>query len=68
MTLNHFSSSFPSRRRFFRAAAGSAVILSPAAQGAATEKNVLGPMPGYSPQIGTLVSEMTWMRGAVLGR
>jgi DinB family len=23
-------------------------------------------MPGYSPQIGTLVSEMTWMRGAVL--
>ena len=28
--------------------------------------NVLGPRPGYSPRIGTLVSEMTWMRGAVL--
>jgi hypothetical protein len=28
--------------------------------------NVFGPMPGYSPQIGILVSEMTWMRGAVL--
>lgn len=24
-------------------------------------------MPGYSPQIGILVSEMTWMRGAVVG-
>jgi hypothetical protein len=24
--------------------------------------NVLGPRPGYSPQIGTFVSELTWMR------
>ena len=28
--------------------------------------NILGPKPGYSPQIGTLVSEMTWMRMVVL--
>jgi uncharacterized damage-inducible protein DinB len=29
--------------------------------------NVLGPKPGYSPQIGTLVSMLTWMRPAVTG-
>lgn len=28
--------------------------------------NVFGPRPGYSPQIGTLVSEMAWMRQQVL--
>jgi hypothetical protein len=28
--------------------------------------NIIGPKPGYSPQIGTLVSMMTWMRAAVL--
>ena len=26
--------------------------------------NVLGPRPGYSPQLGTFVSELTWMREA----
>jgi uncharacterized damage-inducible protein DinB len=55
-----------SRRHFFQAAA-SALVLSPVAAAADTGPNVLGPMPGYSPQIGILVSEMTWMRGAVLG-
>ena len=29
-----------------------------------TEPNVLGPRPGYSPQIGTFVSQLTWMREA----
>jgi Protein of unknown function (DUF664) len=28
--------------------------------------NIIGPKAGYSPQIGTLVSMMTWMRTAVL--
>jgi len=28
--------------------------------------NILGPWPDYSPQIGTLVSEMTWMRTKVV--
>lgn len=28
--------------------------------------NVIGPREGFSPQIGTLLSMMTWMRGAVL--
>ncbi len=55
-----------SRRQFFRAAAASALAFSPASQAAETEPNVLGPWQGYSPQIGTLVSEMTWMRNAVL--
>ncbi len=56
----------PSRRYFFQAAAGAAFLSATAAQAAATEENVLGPVPGYSPQVGTLVSELTWMRGAVL--
>lgn len=55
-----------SRRRFFRAAAGSALALSPSSAAAATDLNVLGPTAGYSPQIGTLVSEMAWMRNQVL--
>lgn len=38
-------------------------MLGPTASAAQTKPNVLGPQPGYSPQIGTLVSEMTWMRG-----
>ena len=61
-----FRFSGQSRRRFFRAAAASSLALSPAAQGADTELNVFGPRSGYSPQIGTLVSEMAWMRDQVL--
>ena len=30
------------------------------------EVNIIGPKKGYSPQIGTLVSMMTWMRMVVL--
>ncbi|HYJ05098.1 MAG TPA: DUF664 domain-containing protein [Chthoniobacterales bacterium] len=29
--------------------------------------NVFGPREGYSPQIGTLVSMLNWMRGVILG-
>lgn len=32
----------------------------------ASTANILGPKPGYSPQVGTLVSMLTWMRGAVV--
>lgn len=35
---------------------------SDAASGDTTAPNVLGPRPGYSPQIGTFVSQLTWMR------
>ena len=38
----------------------------PLTQAADSGENVFGPRPGYSPQIGTLVSEMIWMRDAVL--
>jgi hypothetical protein len=31
------------------------------------QPNVFGPLPGYSPQIGTFISELTWMRAAVVG-
>jgi hypothetical protein len=29
-------------------------------------ENVIGPREGFSPQVGTLLSMMTWMRGAIL--
>jgi hypothetical protein len=31
-----------------------------------TEVNVIGPKPGYSPQVGTMVSMLTWMQDAVV--
>jgi uncharacterized damage-inducible protein DinB len=64
--LNRLSSSGHSRRHFFQVAAASTLVLSPVVAVADTRPNLLGQMPGYSPQIGVLVSEMTWMRGAVL--
>jgi hypothetical protein len=33
-----------------------------AAADAPTSPNVLGPRPGYSPMIGTFISQLTWMR------
>jgi uncharacterized damage-inducible protein DinB len=63
----------PDRRDFLKGTAvlsaalyGSLVV--PEA-GAATETgiNILGPKPGYTPQVGTLVSMLTWMRTAVVG-
>jgi len=62
----------PNRRDFLRAsalfAAGVPVIAfsTTPALPAEAEANVLGPRQGYSPQIGTLVSMMTWMRDSVL--
>src|SRR5690242_3689394 len=35
---------------------------SEAASGETTGPNVLGPRPGYSPLVGTFVSQLTWMR------
>lgn len=65
--MKHFESLVQSRRRFVQVAAASVLASSLNAQHPDTGENVFGPRPGYSPQIGTLVSEMTWMRGAVLG-
>jgi uncharacterized damage-inducible protein DinB len=39
----------------------------PAAEAGAAGPNVFGPREGYSPQVGTLVSMLNWMRGAILG-
>src|SRR5882672_1427547 len=62
----------PSRRDFFKTAtlltmgvSGIALFSQPALSDDG-DVNVVGPKKGYSPQIGTLVSMMTWMRAAVL--
>lgn len=57
-----------SRRVFLKAtAAVSAGAMLPGVAKAAPVEgiNILGPKPGYSPQVGTLVSMLTWMRPAV---
>jgi uncharacterized damage-inducible protein DinB len=44
------------------------VSLLPESASAATEGlNIIGPKPGYSPQIGTLVSMLTWMQEMGIG-
>jgi hypothetical protein len=62
--------SLPVSRRSF-VSAGAAIIalgvsqtqsLSAAPDAAPTGPNMLGPLPGYSPQIGAFVSQLTWMR------
>jgi hypothetical protein len=56
-----------SRRGFLQSTACLLAASGPAARAANTEPNVLGALPDYSPQIGMLVSEMTWMRAKVVG-
>jgi uncharacterized damage-inducible protein DinB len=41
-----------------------AFSLSESAQASDSNLNILGPRPGYAPQVGTFVSEFTWMREA----
>src|ERR1700684_4295077 len=61
----------PNRRRFLSGTAatltagicGSLLIPQPA-QADSAGLNIVGPKPGYSPQVGTLVSMLTWMREA----
>jgi uncharacterized damage-inducible protein DinB len=61
----------PTRRNFLMTAgfavAGSGLMMLPeAAISEHADINIIGPKKGYSPQIGTLVSMMTWMRSVVL--
>jgi hypothetical protein len=68
MSLKESPSPFFARRSFLGGTAALAVAtLAPAASFAAPDKaptgpNMLGPLPGYSPQIGAFVSQLTWMR------
>ena len=62
----------PTRRQFlmtsaaFTTAASSLTFFSAAAFSEESDINILGPNKGYSPQIGTLVSMMIWMRSVML--
>jgi uncharacterized damage-inducible protein DinB len=42
-------------------------VADPEESGSDQTPNVFGPREGYSPQIGTLVSMLNWMRGVILG-
>jgi len=63
---------FPDRRTFLKSATVAAVgisgltLPSDLAWSENSDVNILGPKPGYSPQVGTLVSMLTWMRMVVL--
>jgi len=49
------------------AAGFSSLSIAGAIVGATDERlNIIGPRKGFSPQIGTLVSMLTWMRSAIL--
>ena len=62
----------PNRRTFLKTAAAfttgfsGLTLLSAPAFSEDADVNVIGPKKGYSPQIGTLVSMLTWMRMVVL--
>ena len=63
---------FPSRRNFLKASAAltggvaGVSFLSGTAASEETDLTIVGPKKGYTPQIGTLVSEMAFMRDQVL--
>ncbi|MGA8150240.1 MAG: DUF664 domain-containing protein [Terriglobales bacterium] len=62
---------FANRRSFLKATAtatvGIAGLRAPElAWPEEADENIIGPKPGFSPQIGTLVSMLTWMRMVVL--
>ena len=54
-----------SRRGFVAGSAAALAMGWSAAEAMAAEEtgpNILGPLPGYTPQVGTFVSQLTWMR------
>ena len=62
----------PTRRHFlmkaaaFTTAASGLALVPELAVSEESDVNIIGPKKGYSPQIGTLVSMMTWMRKVML--
>jgi hypothetical protein len=71
---HHFADQcFSNRRGFLKGSASlaagfsalfGALSLPETARASEENLNVLGPRPGYGPQVGTLVSMLTWMREA----
>jgi uncharacterized damage-inducible protein DinB len=68
-----FTKQSPNRRSFLKGSAAvtaglstllGALSLPEFVQGADSNLNMLGPRPGYTPQVGTFVSLLTWMREA----
>jgi len=63
---------FPDRRSFLKTTAVAAAGITGLTFGTTlvwsedSDVNIIGPKPGYSPQIGTMVSMLTWMRMVVL--
>ena len=68
MSSHDLSLSRSSRRSFLGGTAALSIglcvpsKLAAAPDAAPTGPDMLGPLPGYSPQIGTFVSQLTWMR------
>ena len=71
----HFNNEcFPDRRSFLKGSAaltagfsallGGALFLPEIAQASDSNLNIIGPKPGYGPQMGSFVSMLTWMREA----
>jgi hypothetical protein len=63
---------WPTRRGFLRTTAafaasfsGASLLAQPSTAAADESETIVGPKKGYAPQIGTLVSEMAFMRGQV---
>ena len=62
----------PTRRQFlmsgatFTIVASGLTLIPELAVSEESDVNIIGPKKGYSPQIGTLVSMMTWMRSTML--
>jgi hypothetical protein len=69
--MNDVTSRLPNRRSFLRRIAATltvgycgSLLLARTAQADAPDLNILGPRPGFSAQVGTFVSTLTWMRDA----
>ncbi len=56
----------PNRRNFLTAAASGLILMPESTFASDDSLSTIGPKPGYSPQVGTLVSMLTWMQTMAL--